>query len=373
MAGETDLTQVLAEQGPKQKLLEALEKEKKKVDLSPLFALASPKVAEVLMKTYKRPISDVVSAAVEMKLTDEKEKLVSSFAHKQLTTIEGEDGQAWRAEYDKETGKITPIAPAGYAPSTYTDPATGKVKLKKSLTQIKAGAIRQGASPKEAYATIADEASSGRADLRAQEMYDLIREQRPLYREQIDSLGKEFRKEAEVIDEFESKVNALDQLVEANIDGTIGAIKRNLARTVGGEKGVLTDRDVESFGGTDKLATSIGQYIHAKTHGGMTPAIQRNFKKIMDVANKNIQTRRRVLENKYITPVVLRGADFKMTPDAARQMIGASYVSPDITNLPEVKISYSAAQEAGIKAVMESNKGASREEVIDALIKAGKL
>jgi len=122
-------------------------------------------------------------------------------------------------------------------------------------------------------------------------------------RKSVDELSKEYRKESQDIIDFESTIKGLDRFVKENIDGTVGSIKRQLARTVGQEKGVMTDKDVAAFGGTDKIVSAIAQYAHAKVKGGMTDTIRDNFSKIIKVANKNIADKRRTIEERYYAPL----------------------------------------------------------------------
>lgn len=136
--------------------------------------------------------------------------------------------------------------------------------------------------------------------------YSMWKDMTPKQQTYMKTLGKEYRVETRPIDDFESTLKGLGDFVEANLDGTIGAITRQLARTVGQEKGVMTDADVKAFGGTDKVITSIAQYAHAKVHGGMTDEIQNNFNAIIKVAQANIARKRIKIEKKYIRPAKFR-------------------------------------------------------------------
>lgn len=136
--------------------------------------------------------------------------------------------------------------------------------------------------------------------------YKMWKDMTPEQQTYMNKLGKDYRTESRPIDDFESTIDGLDQFVAANLDGTIGAIKRQLARTVGQEKGVMTDKDVAAFGGTDKVISAIAQYAHASVHGGMTDEIQKNFQAILDVSKKNIARKRLKINQKYIRPAKFR-------------------------------------------------------------------
>jgi hypothetical protein len=139
--------------------------------------------------------------------------------------------------------------------------------------------------------------------------YTMWKDMTPDQQDYTSKIGKEYRTETKPIDDFETTIEGLDSFVAANLDGTVGAIQRQLARTVGQEKGVMTDRDVAAFGGTDRVTQMIAQYAHAKVHGGMTDEIQKNFRNILKVAAKNIARKRAKINAKYVRPMKFRLGD----------------------------------------------------------------
>lgn len=237
---------------------------------------------------------------------------------RQVVTLQ-ENGKSVAYNYNLNTGEMTRIGEKGYAYGVVKDPISGQNVLRSDLPGIYKG---RSLSP-------------GENEIATNFSYDVLN---PSDRKYIDNLSKEYRSISKPIDDFEGTVNGLDSFVKANLDGTKGSIQRQLARTVGQEKGVMTDRDVAAFGGTEKVITAIAQYAHAKVHGGMTPEIQKNYENILRIASGNIARKRLMIERKYILPANLRLSKYHPNQDQVRQVLGFDYQQaisqPQIPNLP---------------------------------------
>jgi hypothetical protein len=269
-------------------------------------------IAQVMPKLVENPAFAKASASDLEKLFPALSKLAgpnsSAARGKQIVPIMGPDGKIQQILVDKITGEKTALGDAGFAYGTGTNKYTGENILiprngsQSSVSSVGAGgSIRPGSQVPGVMPGRAGNSVPTQSDIPNLHYTDL----NPKNREQVDKLQKEFREADTKIQDFEGTIAGLGNLVQKNLDGTIGTIKRQLARTIGGEKGVLTDNDVKDFGGSDRVWLTIAQWAHAKKYGGMTPEIQQNYQAILDVAKQNIQIKRNMMEQQYYSP--LRG------------------------------------------------------------------
>jgi hypothetical protein len=199
---------------------------------------------------------------------------------------------------DTSTGEIYDTGlTKGYAGQVRTDPYTGE------LVGIQPGQLEGRITPISTKAPKRKKEVIEKAE-KAETIPNITREDlNPKQRKGLGEIQEDFDKAETEIRDFESTMEGLGSFVQANLDGTIGVIKRQLARTVGQEKGVMTDKDVAAFGGTDRVIEMIAQYAHAKIYGGMTKEIQNNFNNIIKVARRNIEKKRGIINNKFYSRI----------------------------------------------------------------------
>lgn len=198
-----------------------------------------------------------------------------------LATMEDEEGDPTLYRVNTLTGEKEKVGTRGYSPGSYyrKSPKSGDLVDIRKIGE-----------------------DSGEA-LKVVTKYDDLN---PNKKKIIDKAQESYIKDTKDMDDFQFALDNTKAFVDTNTDGTVGAIKRQLARSVGGEKGVLTDADANAFGGTDKVTTAIAQWMKAKAHGGMTEQIQENFNKIIKVAKKNMIRRKYSDRLKHLSPVLKR-------------------------------------------------------------------
>lgn len=201
-----------------------------------------------------------------------------------LTTLENDEGKATTYRVNTKTGEKQEVGKRGFAPAFVKDPKTGKLINRLS-------------------------GEFAKFDDKEEKTYNKYIDMDPEERKFVEGKLKDYTKDIADVDDFEETLQNLGQFVGENLDGTIGAIKRQLARTVGQEKGVMTDADVAAFGGTDKVLSMIAQFAHAKSKGGMTKEIQDNFNAILKVATKSASRKRSIVQNRYVNPIKFRLGD----------------------------------------------------------------
>lgn len=204
----------------------------------------------------------------------------------QFATIENpETGEPMYVGLDPMTGEIVrEVGKRGFREKYFKDPSSGNYITEDELMEKK-------------------QKSRGMQEEPVIKTYDDLLQVNPNKAKYLDKQTEKFSKESKELEDFENSLSNIDTLVSENIDGTMGAIKRQFGRTIGGEKGVMTDRDVDAFGGTDKAIEAIAQYAHAKVHGGMTDQIRNNYMRLLSAAKKSAERRRFNTQSRYMEQV----------------------------------------------------------------------
>lgn len=108
-------------------------------------------------------------------------------------------------------------------------------------------------------------------------------------RKQFDKIENDYMKDVADSREFGEILVSIDELVDSDISAAIPAIKRQLARSVGKEVGVMTDKDVAAFSGDQSLMGALRRFAKLQTSGKMTEEDKRQYRGIIAIARRNIE------------------------------------------------------------------------------------
>ena len=118
----------------------------------------------------------------------------------------------------------------GYAPQYITDPITGEKVLKaKSMKDV--------------------EGKVGAPEVKEEQQRFTFANLNPQQRNDFKEVRKAYDKDSEKYTEFGEQLVSIEDMIDSDIGAAISAIKRQLARAVGKEVGVMTDADVAAFAG----------------------------------------------------------------------------------------------------------------------------
>jgi hypothetical protein len=110
----------------------------------------------------------------------------------------------------------------------------------------------------------------------------------PKQREYFADVEKEYATDIKDSREFGEILANVEDLVEADISAAIGAIQRQLARSVGREVGVMTDADVAAFSGDRSLIGAMQRFAKLKAMGTMTEKDKDQYRQIIGIARRNL-------------------------------------------------------------------------------------
>ena len=102
----------------------------------------------------------------------------------------------------------------------------------------------------------------------------------------VDPIRKNYLKQQEAIAAELGDVSYMEEQIKANIPGMRDTIQNLFARKIGGEKGVMTDKDFDRAAGTPGLAAWMRQSVQGLQNRSMTPEVQKAYLKAIDVIKK---------------------------------------------------------------------------------------
>lgn len=115
--------------------------------------------------------------------------------------------------------------------------------------------------------------------------YDMLN---PNQKKTFAKIEDDFRKETEESREFSEILVNIEDLVDSDISAAIPAVKRQLARSVGKEVGVMTDRDVAAFSGDLSLMGALQRFAKMQATGKMTEEDKKQYRGIIEITKRNI-------------------------------------------------------------------------------------
>lgn len=110
----------------------------------------------------------------------------------------------------------------------------------------------------------------------------------PKQREYLAEVEKEYATDIKDSREFGEILANVEDLINSDISAAIPAIQRQLARSVGREVGVMTDRDVSAFTGDRSLIAALQRFAKMQIEGKMTQRDKEQYRGIIDIVRKNL-------------------------------------------------------------------------------------
>lgn len=110
----------------------------------------------------------------------------------------------------------------------------------------------------------------------------------PKQREYLAEVEKEYAADIKDSREFGEILANVEDLIDSDISAAIPAIQRQLARSVGREVGVMTDRDVSAFTGDRSLIAALQRFAKMQIEGKMTERDKDQYRGIIEIVRKNL-------------------------------------------------------------------------------------
>lgn len=219
-------------------------------------------------------IPDTLSARhiIKLKLGPQSGEGKGTF--QQAPVIDPTTGHQQLYKFDTRTGEATPVGglSKAYAAQTRIDPYTGKLI-----------AIQPGAPEKSPI-------QIGSGEKIPTEKRDIVfQDLNPEQRKELKDVEKEYRADIKDSVEFGETLNGLNDLISADIPAAIPVIRRQLARSVGREVGVMTDRDVSQFSGDPSFLAALERFAKMQATGKMTERDKQQYQQIMEMAQNNLR------------------------------------------------------------------------------------
>lgn len=196
---------------------------------------------------------------------------------------------------------------------TVTDPKTGEIKeVRPGVGVVKTIAGAPEKRPREI----------GEADTKDY-TYDMLN---PKQRNYLKKTEDAYIKDINDSREFGELLANIDAMIDSDISAAIPAIKRQLARSVGKEVGVMTDKDVAAFSGDQSLAGAVNRFAKLQATGKMTDEDKQQFKEIMAIARRKLD---QAIENRagyHISKLKQRLPD--ATPTSLRSLLSVEASKP---------------------------------------------
>lgn len=158
---------------------------------------------------------------------------------------------------------------------TITDPRTGEV------VEVRPGVGTVGSLVSEIKGTEKTLPEEQKVDV----TYEMLT---PNQRKDFKDVENQFMADIKDAREFGDTLEGIGDLVEADISAAIPAIKRQLARSVGREVGVMTDKDVEAFSGDQSLIGALERYAKMQLMGTMTERDKSQYDRLISIARANL-------------------------------------------------------------------------------------
>lgn len=158
---------------------------------------------------------------------------------------------------------------------TVTDPRTGEI------IEVRPGVGMVG--------TLASDAEGPGRTVPEEQKVDVTFEMlNPSQRKDFKEVEKEFMSDIKESREFGDTLEGITDLVNADISAAIPAIKRQLARSVGREVGVMTDADVAAFSGDQSLIGALERFAKMQASGTMTQRDKDQYAQLINISRRNL-------------------------------------------------------------------------------------
>lgn len=193
-----------------------------------------------------------------------------------------EKGNPGSYKFDTRTGEATPMQglSKAFAAQVRQDPRSNE------LIAIQPGA--PGSQPTQVTGPGTGSPKAEKKDL----IFDDLN---PKQRDELKEIEKEYRADVKDSVEFGETLSGLNDLINADISAAIPVIRRQLARSVGREVGVMTDQDVNQFSGDQSFMGALERFAKLKATGKMTDQDKQQYGQIITIAQNNI---RKAMENR---------------------------------------------------------------------------
>lgn len=182
-------------------------------------------------------------------------------------------------------------------------------------------------------------------------------------------------KESEKILGATAKVRELAKDAASKGGQSLAMLGPAVAKGLAGEVGVLTEQDVTRYTNNPSAIGSMVDTLNKVKAGKLSTVSYDNLMRLTDIMEKKALQARTLAYAKGATQL---SRNSSLDYNKAYELLNPNHLpdqpAPTVQDLSaEQKSQYSAQEEAGIKAVMASNPGATREEVIKELKKVGKI
>ena len=196
---------------------------------------------------------------------------------------------------------------------TITDPKTGEIKeVRPGVGVVKTIAGAPQRSPR----------SVSESDMKDY-TYDMLN---PKQRDYLKEAEKNYAADVKDSREFGEVIANVDDLIESDVSAAIPAIKRQLARSVGKEVGVMTDADVAAFSGDQSFLGAMQRFAKLQATGRMTEKDKDQFREIISIARKNLD---KAIDNRagfHVSRLKTRLPD--ATPQSLRSLLSVQASKP---------------------------------------------
>lgn len=183
-------------------------------------------------------------------------------------------------------------------------------------------------------------------------------------------------KESERIIGATAKVRELAKDAAANGGQSLAMLGPAVAKGLAGEVGVLTDKDVTRYTQNPSAAGGMIDTLQKVKSGKLSEVSYDNLMRLSDIMEAKARENR---TDAYKKSAMQLSRNSNIPYEKAYEMldpnadVGQSVLAPGKKAAQAPKGTYSAAEETGISAVMAKNPKASREQVVAALKKQGKI
>ena len=283
-----------------------IESIKDKRDEDEKKALRDPKsdisayARELASKSLGRPIPDNISAAQLEQLGINTRGTQTGNKRFQFQRVfDPATNQVKLVKADTATGEISPTDQiAGFSTQFKTDPRTGEVISLNPALGGKTGQITgpESEKPKEEPKEV-------------DYTYQMLNKRQ---QDGLKDAQTSFQKEMKDARDFGEILDNVSDLVTADISAAIPAIKRQLARSVGKEVGVMTDKDVEAFSGDQSLIGALTRFAKMTAEGTMTEEDKKQYNQIIAIARRNLSKAMDIRSNYYTRQLKQRLPDASM-------------------------------------------------------------
>lgn len=249
-----------------------------------------------------------------------------------------EKGNTGSYKFDTRTGEATPMQglSKAFAAQVRQDPRSNE------LIAIQPGA--PGSQPTQVTGPATGATKAEKKDL----IFDDLN---PKQRDELKEIEKEYRADVKDSVEFGETLSGLNDLINADISAAIPVIRRQLARSVGREVGVMTDQDVNQFSGDQSFVGALERFAKLKATGKMTDRDKQQYGQIISIAQNNI---RKAMDNRASYHSTRLGQRVPNASDSSlKQLLSVEQSKPSDISYPQEVLDYAAKHSMTPDAVMK--------------------